>query len=144
MRLRDLIRNIAGSLFTSADKYNWYDDLQERLGGAYSPDRITQKQKNMEEATAFFNSNWDRVEKIKSWLYDDKSKEIYENLIRFAMTGDRKYHHGCDPNQYFPKDVIQLESDEVFIDCGGYTADTTLDFVKRTKTKGGVQESSNI
>jgi FkbM family methyltransferase len=37
-----------------------------------------------------------------------------------------------DPSQYFVKDIIQLSSNEVFIDGGGYIGDTTLQFIENT------------
>ena len=82
--------------------------MWENLGGYNKPDRVKQREISKRKAADYFNDNWDRVEKVKSWLYDEKSRIIYENL----------------------------NSDEVFVDCGGYTADTTLDFVNRTKSKG--------
>ncbi len=136
MSVKKRIQYVADHLFTADDKFTWYDHMWENLGGYNKPDRVKQREISKRKAADYFNDNWDRVEKVKSWLYDEKSRIIYENLIRFAMTGDRKYHHGYDPNQYFPKDVVNLNSDEVFVDCGGYTADTTLDFVNRTKSKG--------
>lgn len=32
-------------------------------------------------------------------------------------------------NQYFCRDIIKLEDDEVFVDCGGYTGDTIESFI---------------
>ena len=131
------IQQIANHVFTSNNTYNWYDQMWENRNGYNLPERVEQRVRDIEEASRFFNENWERVERVKSWLADEKSKTIYENLIRFTMTGDRKYHHGLDPNQYFPSDVIRLDNNEVFIDCGGYIADTTLEFIKRSKKWGG-------
>ena len=36
-----------------------------------------------------------------------------------------------DHDMYFPRDLVALRDDEVFVDCGGYDGDTLLSFINR-------------
>ena len=38
-------------------------------------------------------------------------------------------------DQYFPKDIIRLEDDEIFVDCGAYIGDTIEKFLVETNNK---------
>lgn len=131
MSIREMIRDFADNTFTSDDRYTWYDLVWDKIEMRKWPGREEEQRKAQIRARDFFEANWERVEKVKSILCDEKSRRIYEGIIRFNMTGDRKYHPGSDRNQYFPADVVRLSDEEVFVDCGGYTADTTQDFIRR-------------
>ncbi|MAW08099.1 MAG: methyltransferase [Halobacteriovoraceae bacterium] len=83
-----------------------------------------------------FDKNKKKFLKICDRLADHKSKEIFKDLIRFRLTGDSKYHTNFfenQNNQYF-EDFLKLSDDEVFIDVGGYTGDTSEEFIKRVQS----------
>lgn len=88
--------------------------------------------KAMYESREYFEKEKDRLENIVSILEDEKSKEIFSSLIEFRQTMNYKIHPGMELPQYFPSGVFNLTKDEVFIDCGGYIGDTTLEFIKQT------------
>lgn len=85
----------------------------------------------MTKARDFFEANTDRINKIYSFLADDISKDTFKKLIHMRQYYDDKdipsYNYF---NQYFPKDIIELSEDEVFVDGGAFTGDTSLKFKK--------------
>ncbi len=86
----------------------------------------------------YFQKNETVFEQTYEWLSDKLSKQTMEQyleghieLTNFPMKSFWKQEDVND--QYFPTDIIQLEEDEVFVDCGAYTGDTLESFCKRVK-----------
>ena len=80
-----------------------------------------------------FKENKEKFLRIHDRLNDKISKEIFKNILLFRLTGDSKYHANFfenQNNQYF-EDFLNLSRDEVFIDVGGFTGDTSEEFIKR-------------
>lgn len=66
-------------------------------------------------------------------LEDEVSKKTYQNLMNFRLTGDIQYHQEFSdkqPQQYF-EDFLALESNEIFVDVGGFDGQTSLEFIRR-------------
>lgn len=79
-----------------------------------------------------FELHRDKFEWIFDLLRDTKSKEIFNTLVKYRVTGDLSLmsDFSYTPNeQYFP-DFIKLDK-EVFMDIGGYDGQTSLQFIKR-------------
>ena len=83
--------------------------------------------KNQQTSRAYFSSKKAEIKFILSKLADEKSKKVLLQQISF-----RQYAHplplGHTYNPYFPKDIIHLSSQEVFVDCGAFTGDSILRF----------------
>jgi FkbM family methyltransferase len=100
------------------------------------------------------------IDYLKSMLSDELSVKTLECAIKSTKT--RNYKHfqevydrsfertytdllgdsfknvplgSFDSSQYFPVNIINLSTDEVFIDGGGFIGDTTLNFIEKTKGK---------
>mgnify|MGYP000843798867 FL=1 len=71
------------------------------------------------DAACYFSEERARVEKIARRFADEKSRYIYESIIR-NMKGGRLVDFSLyEPNQYFGNDVIgELARGEVFVDAG--------------------------
>lgn len=85
---------------------------------------------------SYFDKNANRVQNIIAHLEDDTSKEVFKKMIKYRCSFLKKDHpkfHLYD--QYFPSDIVKLTDKEVFIDCGAYTGDTILKFIKYAKNK---------
>ncbi len=80
-------------------------------------------------AREFFEANQTRIDYINSFLADEKSRDTFQKLVHM-----RQYYEPADIpqynyfDQYFPRDIIHLEKNEVFVDGGGFTGDTLLKF----------------
>lgn len=69
-------------------------------------------------------------------LADEESKRVFTLLIQFRVVPDMKFIEAAfDPinHQYFDKTIVSCNSDEVFVDCGGFIGDTTEDFISLYK-----------
>jgi len=70
------------------------------------------------------------------WLYnrleDDISKEVFTHLIQYRIMPDISFiaqAYDGENHQYFDKNIVNCDENEVFVDCGGYIGDTTEDFI---------------
>lgn len=89
----------------------------------------------MLESANFYEKNKERVDKVQEYLYDQKSKDIYRKIISFRCKKDYREFPGMEKNQYFVEDIIQLTDNEVFVDGGGYTGDTAMEFISRVRNE---------
>lgn len=78
----------------------------------------------------------ENVEKFK-WFYevlgDYRSKKVLIGIVSFWLDFNlRKLHMLTETvfDDYFDLDLINCDQEEVFVDCGAYTGDSSLDFVK--------------
>ena len=74
----------------------------------------------------------DELEKVYSLLADEKSKQAFENILRYRLSGDISYLFDCETNADEPYDsFLKLENAESFLDLGAYNGDTALEFANR-------------
>jgi len=85
-----------------------------------------------ENSTLFFTQNAEKINNIANILHDEQSKKEYLGIIKFRQTHNKNDFPSLaagKKNQYFI-DEVNLNKDEVFIDCGAYTGDTIDVFLK--------------
>ena len=77
-------------------------------------------------------ANSSSVNEICEMLCDEKSRNIYRNIIKFRCTGKIMALSSILPGDgnLFPNEILALSSDEVFIDGGGYDGDTMIQFMQ--------------
>ena len=90
----------------------------------------------MKRSKSFYKQNKVRVHWVEDLLADEESKRVFRQCILYRITHDwrvrPKYNR---KNQYFPKDIISLSPEEVFIDCGAYNGDTIQSFLRYSNKK---------
>ena len=72
------------------------------------------------------------------WLYgrlaDNISRKVFTNLMQFRLIPDLQFveevYDGLN-HQYFDPAIVSCDENEVFVDCGGFTGDTTEDFIRQ-------------
>jgi FkbM family methyltransferase len=64
------------------------------------------------------------------WV-EERSLREYVSQVRWRLTGDFSALSPAEPDQYFAEGLVQVGSDEVFVDCGAFTGDTLLDVARR-------------
>lgn len=80
----------------------------------------------------------EKIAFVKRGLADGKSVDIFNACISSWVYGkNEELEKHRQENQYFAKDIIQLEGDEVFIDCGAAYGDTCEVFYQITGGKYG-------
>ena len=76
----------------------------------------------------FYRENKEGLQWLENCLCDEKSKKSLDSFITQKMSGIyTKNIYELD--QYFPSDIIHLEENEIFVDCGAYQGESTVDFI---------------
>lgn len=86
-----------------------------------------------------YTDNHTKLRSARSSLSDERSKEVFDNIIQFRMTKNRKFLKNImwEDNVYFPliKGWFPLTEYETFVDCGAYDGDTIREFIKKVHGK---------
>ena len=80
----------------------------------------------------------DNIENIKtafSLLLNNKSRQVFLNILMFRLTLDLEYVRDAYSNepQYFITPFRGLGADEVFVDCGAYDGDSFIEYCRHNK-----------
>ena len=139
-------------------KLSSYSELKERFGemtvllsfGSSRPEVLDNIKKISAEQELYapdvpvygdtlFNSEYLSANKkafcrVYSRLADEQSRETFENVIRYKLSGRLDYLFGCEVSEDEPySSFLKLGNSESYIDLGAYTGDTVADFLSRTK-----------
>ncbi len=86
-----------------------------------------------EEYRSFLRSNAVRIERVNGFFQDELSQKTLLALLKARLSWNLDYVKDvCVGNEYFPEDIIRLQRDEVFFDCGAWEGDTVREFLRRT------------
>lgn len=78
----------------------------------------------------------EELSKVYSLLEDDKSREVYEKLIRFRMLDDSiQIPTEVQDKQYFEYGFYPKSDDEIFVDCGAYNGISLRTFLKENDSR---------
>lgn len=77
----------------------------------------------------FLRTHLDEIEKAYSLLRDEQSKKVFENIIRFQITGDLDYCFECETDKPEAYKILKLSVNESFLDLGAYRGDTVDEFL---------------
>lgn len=65
-------------------------------------------------------------------LLDQRSRDVYSELVKWRITGNKPETSLEDGSQYFCTDCFNRKNpDEVFVDCGAYTGDTIEEYLNQ-------------
>lgn len=86
----------------------------------------------------FILEHIDDFEKVYHCLADEKSKQVFLNLLNYKLTYRAEYVRAVvDEGQYFDRELVKLSNGTVFIDAGSYIGDTLKEFVKYSSGEYG-------
>lgn len=76
--------------------------------------------------------------KAFSWVIDTlEDKYSIDTLIAYVKSRNTGNYKICEkfyePNQYFPTEIISLNKNEIFVDCGVFDGETIKEFVAKTE-----------
>lgn len=79
--------------------------------------------------------NKDKIERVKSLLADDKSREVFDCIIRYRLTGNVAFLRQCETPKAEAYSLLKLGDKETYVDLGAYTGDTVEEFLHVTGNK---------
>lgn len=79
----------------------------------------------------FFNENRARFDAVYEILADEESKRIYQNVIRYKLSGDINYLFESESNKdAVYSELLDCESIESYLDLGAYNGDTIREMLR--------------
>lgn len=71
------------------------------------------------------------LEAVFDRLADEQSKRVFENTLRYRLTGDVSFLRACetDPEEAY-RNLLRLEPGETYVDLGAYRGDTIAEFLR--------------
>ena len=81
----------------------------------------------------YVNDNKEAFKEVYRKLADEKSRQTFENIVNFKLSGKVEYLFDCEVDADEPyESFLKLGNHESFLDLGAYNGDTVADFIKRT------------
>ena len=83
----------------------------------------------------FYEKHIEEINRVKALLSDKLSEKVYENVIRFKLTGETELLFGCetDRREAF-ENILKLSDNETYFDGGAFTGDTVEEFIKNVNS----------
>ncbi len=73
----------------------------------------------------FYEENKQKIEAARALLADDTSKQIFDNVISYKLSGDIRYLRDAESEKdEVYRDILRAEDIETAIDAGAYNGDT--------------------
>lgn len=72
------------------------------------------------------------LEKAYRLLADKQSERVFENVIRYKLSGRLEYLRACESPQEEMYDLLSITAEETYVDLGAYNGDTIVDFLNQT------------
>jgi len=78
----------------------------------------------------FYNQNKDKFDLVRSLLADERSKEVYDKVIEYKITGSLAplFDSECDPDEPM-RDILSVNNYKVVCDLGAYNGDTAREIL---------------
>ncbi len=71
-------------------------------------------------------------EAVYKLLADEQSRRVFENVIRYKLSGDLKYLYEAETPSEEKFDLLGIGTEEVYVDLGAYDGDTLVEFLNET------------
>lgn len=81
----------------------------------------------------FLSANMDNIKKAYELFADEKSRQVFVDIVNFRLTGDSKILRRCETEraEVF-SNIIKLGDSEDYVDLGAYDGDTIKEFLEVT------------
>lgn len=82
----------------------------------------------------FLSAHIGEIENSYSLLADEKSRQVFESIIKFQFTGELDYCFSCESDKCESFEILNLGENESFLDLGAYRGDTVEEFLQYAKS----------
>lgn len=72
------------------------------------------------------------LQTVYKMLADEQSRKVFENVIRYKLSGRLDYLHECETPSEEKFDLMNIGIDEIYVDLGAYDGDTVVEFLNET------------
>lgn len=72
------------------------------------------------------------LEKVYNLLADGQSKKVFENVIRYKLSGDLSLLSDVETPSEEKFDLLNIGTEEIYADLGAYDGDTVIEFLNET------------
>ncbi len=86
----------------------------------------------------YLDENLPKINKLYNMLADEKSKEVLQNCINHAISGNIDYLFLAETDKFEIYNDILSENQTGYLDCGAYDGDTVLEYVKYKGKQGKI------
>ena len=80
----------------------------------------------------YAKSHKSELQKVYKMLADEQSKKVFENVIRYKLSGDLKFLRDCETPAEEKFDLLNIGVEETVVDLGAYDGDTLAEFLNGT------------
>ena len=81
----------------------------------------------------YANEHREELEKVYGMLADEQSKRVFENVIRYKLSGRIDLLRECESPEEEMYDLLRIGAEETYVDLGAYNGDTIVKFLNETK-----------
>lgn len=72
------------------------------------------------------------LQSVFKLLADEQSKKVFENVIRYKLSGELKYLREAETPSEEKFDLLGIGVEETYVDLGAYDGDTIVEFLNET------------
>lgn len=80
----------------------------------------------------FAKAHRDEFKKVYDLLADAQSKKVFENVIRYKLSGKLSYLVEAETERGENFELLNIGTDETYVDLGAYDGDTVIEFLNET------------
>lgn len=81
---------------------------------------------------SYLARNGEEIMNAYNLMADEESKEVFKNMCYFEYTGELKYLYAMESSKDDAFKILNLNSEEDYLDLGAYRGDTIDEFLKYT------------
>lgn len=83
----------------------------------------------------YAREHYKELQAAYSLMADEQSKKVFENVIRYKLSGDISLLRECETPKSESYDILKIGAEEVYVDLGAYNGDTLSEFLNETSMK---------
>lgn len=80
--------------------------------------------------SVYIKENEEKVTRVRELLADEKSRQVFDDIISYKLTGEIKHLKSCESSEEEAFSLLNIGGDETYVDLGAYNGDTVEKFLK--------------